>query len=55
MSFGKYILIPIFIAIQAFAMMLVAPYAKTFGEGAEGLVTWVSFQAWAMLGQRYQR
>ena len=48
MSFGKYILIPIFIAIQAFAMMLVAPYVKTFGEGAEGLVTWVSFQAWAM-------
>ena len=48
MSFGKYILIPIFIAFQAFTMMLITPYAKTFGEGAGGLATWVSFQAWAM-------
>ena len=48
MSFGKFILIPIFIAIQAFTMMLVAPYIKTCGEGAEGLLMWVSFQAWAM-------
>jgi len=48
MSFGKYMLIPIFIAIQAFALMLVAPYLKTFGEGADALPTWISFQAWAM-------
>jgi len=48
MSFGRYIIIPIFIAIQAFTLMLIAPYAKTFGEGAGGLATWVSFQAWAM-------
>jgi hypothetical protein len=48
MSFGKFIIIPVFIAIQAFALMLIAPYAKTLGEGAESLATWVSFQAWAM-------
>ena len=48
MSLGKFMVIPVFIAIQAFAMMLIAPYAKTIGEGAEGLATWVAFQAWAM-------
>ena len=48
MSFGKFILIPIFIAIQASTMMLVAPYLGTPGEGAAGLATWVAFQAWAM-------
>ena len=48
MSFGKFIIIPVFIAIQASALMLIAPYAKTLGEGAESLAAWVSFQAWAM-------
>ena len=48
MSFGQFIVIPVFIAIQASALMLIAPYARTLGEGAESLATWISFQAWAM-------
>jgi hypothetical protein len=48
MSFGKFMVIPVFIAIQASVLMLIAPYAKTLGEGAEGIATWISFQAWAM-------
>ena len=50
MSFGKFILIPLFIAFQAFAMMLVAPYfpGAAEGVGGPGLLAWVAFQAWAM-------
>ena len=48
MSFGKFMVIPVFVAIQACALMLIAPYAKTLGEGAESLPTWITFQAWAM-------
>jgi len=50
MSYGKYIVIPIFIALQAFTMMVIAPYVPLNGtvEGGLGLITWVSFQAWAM-------
>ncbi|MHC4199407.1 MAG: DUF1097 domain-containing protein [Planctomycetota bacterium] len=50
MPFHKFILIPIFIAFQAFVMMLVAPYIP-FAEpavGGPGLLAWVAFQAWAM-------
>ncbi len=50
MSFGKYIVIPIFIAIQAVTMMVLAPHVPLNGTaaGGLGLLTWVSFQAWAM-------
>ena len=50
MSFGTYIIIPIFIGLQAFAMMAIAPYIPLNGtvEDGLGLITWVSFQAWAM-------
>jgi hypothetical protein len=48
MSFGKFMVIPVFIAIQASVLMLIAPYVKTLGEVAESLPTWIAFQAWAM-------
>ena len=50
LSFGKYIFIPIFIAFQAFTMMAITPYVPLNGTvaGGLGLMTWVSFQAWAM-------
>jgi hypothetical protein len=48
MSLGKFMIIPVFVAFQAMVLMLIAPYARTLGEGAESLATWISFQAWAM-------
>lgn len=53
MPFSKFILIPIFIAFQAFVMMLIAPfipgnYVNGAGAAGMGLITWISFQAWAM-------
>ncbi len=49
MSFGKYIVIPVFIAMQAFTMMVIAPYVPLNGAVAGGgLLIWVSFQAWAV-------
>ncbi len=50
MSFGKFIVIPIFIAFQAFVMMLVFPKIPFNPEviGVSGLLSWVAFQAWAM-------
>jgi len=50
MSFGKYMVIPTFIAVQAFALMAITPYVPLNGTVAGGveLITWVSFQAWAM-------
>jgi hypothetical protein len=49
MPFGKYILIPIFIAFQAFTLMAIAPFFPgTPAVMGAGLVTWISFQAWAM-------
>ncbi len=49
MPFGKFIVIPIFVAFQAFTMMLVAPYipGNSLALGG-GLMTWATFQAWAM-------
>ncbi len=50
MPFHKFIIFPIFVAIQAAIMMLVTPHLKV-GPGslaASGLITWVAFQAWAM-------
>jgi hypothetical protein len=49
MSFGKFIWIPVFVAFQAFTMMIIAPYIPGSSKAVgAGLVTWVSFQAWAM-------
>jgi hypothetical protein len=52
MPFGKYIIIPIFIAFQAFTMMLLQRYIpgthEALAKGGPGLITWISFQAWAM-------
>ncbi|MHC5058342.1 MAG: DUF1097 domain-containing protein [Planctomycetota bacterium] len=53
MSFRKFIIIPIFIAFQAFLMMLVFPKIPLTPEGVgglggKGLLAWAAFQAWAM-------
>ncbi len=50
LSFGQFIVIPIFIALQAFTMMAITPYVPLNGTvaGGLGLITWISFQAWAM-------
>ena len=50
MSFGTYIVIPIVIALQAVTMMILPPYVSLTGTVADaaGLITWISFQAWAM-------
>jgi len=49
MPFSKYILIPIFIAFQAFTLMAIAPFFPgTPAAMGAGLVTWIAFQAWAM-------
>ena len=51
MTFGKFMLIPLFIAFQAFTMMVIAPHIPGADKvllGAPGLITWIAFQAWAM-------
>jgi hypothetical protein len=50
LSFGKFMVIPVAIAIQAFILMVITPYIPLNGSEASGfkLLTWVSFQAWAM-------
>ncbi len=49
MPFSKFIVFPIFVALQAAFMMLLAPYIKIGPESlGPALITWVSFQAWAM-------
>ncbi len=52
MPFSKFIVFPIFVALQAASMMLLTPYIKIGPESISGpdlgLLTWVSFQAWAM-------
>jgi len=51
MTFGKFMLIPLFIAFQAFTMMVIAPFipgADKLLLGGPGLITWIAFQAWAM-------
>jgi len=50
MPFSKFIVFPIFVALQAASMMLLTPFIK-IGPGSiggPGLVTWIAFQAWAM-------
>lgn len=50
MPFSKFIIIPIFIALQAFTMMLIAPFIPftNLPLGGAGLITWIAFQSWAM-------
>lgn len=50
MPFRKFIIIPLFIAFQAFTMMLIAPFVPftNLPVGGTGLITWIAFQAWAM-------
>jgi len=52
MSFAQFIIIPVFVSFQAFALMLLAPYVSHIpgnnGVLGAGLVTWIVFQAWAM-------
>lgn len=50
MPFSKFIVLPIFVALQAAFLMLLAPFIKIGPEsiGGPGLATWISFQAWAM-------
>lgn len=48
MPFSKFILIPIFVAFQAFTMMVIAPYIPGNSIGGGGLMACFAFQAWAM-------
>ena len=50
MPFSKFIVFPIFVALQAAFMMLIGPFFKVGPEsiGGPALLTWVAFQAWAM-------
>ncbi len=53
MPFSKFIIIPLFIAFQAFVMMVLTPYIPgNFVNGSGslglGLLNWISFQAWAV-------
>ncbi len=50
MPFSKFIVFPIFVALQAAIMMLVTPHIKIgpASIGGPALITWISFQAWAM-------
>lgn len=50
MPFSKFIIIPVFIAFQAFVMMVIAPFVpgNPLAIGGKGLATWIAFQAWAM-------
>jgi hypothetical protein len=49
MSFGKFIVIPIGLAIQAFILMLIAKYVPGSSAvvGGPGLLIFVTFQCWA--------
>lgn len=51
MSFGKFMMIPLFVAFQAFTMMVIAPFIPGADKallGGGALITWIAFQAWAM-------
>ena len=48
MPFKQFIIIPLFIALQAFIMMVIAPYVPGNKFIGGGLLTWIAFQAWAM-------
>lgn len=50
MSFGKFIVIPILLGVQAAILMLIAKYVpgSTGAVGGPGLLVFVTFQAWAV-------
>lgn len=50
MSFGKFIVIPILLGVQAAILMLIAKYVpgSTQAVGGPGLLVFVAFQAWAV-------
>ena len=50
MPFRQFIAIPLFTAFQAFTIMFLSPYVPFTAEaaGGPGLMTWISFTAWAM-------
>jgi hypothetical protein len=50
MPFSKFIVFPIFVALQAAIMMLITPHIKIgpASIGGPALITWISFQTWAM-------
>lgn len=50
MSFGKFIIIPIGLAIQAMILMLIGQYipGSSAAVGGPGLLIFVTFQAWAV-------
>ena len=51
MTLNKFIPIPLFIAVQALILMIIAPFIPGANKvllGAPGLITWIAFQAWAM-------
>jgi hypothetical protein len=50
MSFGKFIIIPILLGVQAAIMMLIAKFipGSTPAVGGPGLLIFVAFQAWAV-------
>lgn len=50
MPFSKFIVFPIFVALQAASMMLLAKFIAIGPDtiGGPALITWISFQSWAM-------
>jgi len=50
MPFSKFIVFPIFVALQAAILMLITPHIKIgpASIGGPALITWIAFQSWAM-------
>ena len=50
MPFSKFIVFPIFVALQAAILMVITPLIKVgpASIGGPGLITWIAFQSWAM-------
>lgn len=53
MPWSKFLIIPLFITIQAFLLMLISPYVpftskEVAAVAGPGMLVWVAFQAWAV-------
>ena len=53
MPWSKFVIIPLFIALQAFLLMVISPYVpftsrEVAAVAGPGLLVWVAFQAWAV-------
>ena len=53
MPWSKFIIIPLFITLQAFLLMLISPFVpftskEVAAVAGHGLLVWVAFQAWAV-------